>query len=129
MQKITGNNIVIDGKYCWQSCGCVEKCNKCKRLNNGDIDHYENYEVRAEEKNNGWIPCSERLPNREEYLENDGRFILTDGNRRYQGLFDIYHDKFMIMHRRYRQNWSSPAEDKCVIAWQPLPEPYKPTEK
>lgn len=83
----------------------------------------------AAEYNNGWIPCSERLPNREEYLENDGRFIVTDGNRRYQGLFDIYNDKFMIIQRRYRQNWSSPAEDKCVIAWQQLPELYQPEEE
>ena len=70
-----------------------------------------------------WIPCSERLPNKEEYLKDDGRFIVTDGNRRYQGLFDIYDGKFK--HDRFD---CILEEDKCVIAWQPLPEPYKGVE-
>lgn len=30
-----------------------------------------------------WIPVEERLPTQEEYLKDDGRFILDDGNRRY----------------------------------------------
>lgn len=67
-----------------------------------------------------WIPCSERLPNQEEYLKDDGRFIVTDGNRRYQGMFDIYDGKFK--HDRFD---CILEEDKCVIAWMPLPEPYK----
>ena len=32
------NNAIIDGKYCFQSCACTEKCDKCSRLCNGDID-------------------------------------------------------------------------------------------
>ena len=36
------NNAIIDGKYCFQSCACTEKCDKCSRLHNGDIDWYEN---------------------------------------------------------------------------------------
>ena len=35
-------NAIIDGKYCFQSCACTEKCDKCSRLCNGDIDWYEN---------------------------------------------------------------------------------------
>lgn len=78
--------------------------------------------------NNGWIPCSDRLPNKEEYLKNDGRFIVTDGNRVYQSIYDIY-----ICHC-FRTSHSLPFGpsyktsyeiDNCVIAWQPLPEPYK----
>lgn len=64
-----------------------------------------------------WIPCSERLPTREEYLENDGRFILDDGNRRYFGLFDIYEGKF--------KTFMGTKEDKCAIAWMSLPKAYK----
>lgn len=37
-----------------------------------------------------WIKVSDRLPTREEYQKNDGRFIVTDGNRVEQGFFDIY---------------------------------------
>lgn len=70
--------------------------------------------------NNGWISCKKRLPNKEEYNKNDGRFIVTDGNRRYQGLFDIYNNKFIYDTTMFRT-----AEDKCVIAWQPLPNEYK----
>ena len=36
------NNAIIDGKYCFQTCACTEKCDKCSRLCNGDIDWYEN---------------------------------------------------------------------------------------
>lgn len=75
-----------------------------------------------------WIPVSERLPNMEEYLENDGRFILDDGNRRYQGLFDIYDKKFKFSKHLSGLSYEL-IEDNCVIAWQPLPEPYKVGEQ
>ena len=67
-----------------------------------------------------WIPCSERLPSRDECLKNDCRFIVTDGNRTYQGLFDAFYSEFVSdsLHGLWKA-------DKCVIAWMPLPEPYK----
>lgn len=70
--------------------------------------------------NHGWIPCSERMPNKEEYLKDDGRFIATDGNRVYQGLFDVYRGIFVKDYFG-----SAPVEDECVIAWRPLPSPYE----
>ena len=87
----------------------------------GDVK--EIAEQLAEEHNNGWISVDDRLPNKEEYLKDDGRFIVTDGNRAYQSHYDIYNGMFV---------WSGfasvPQEDKCVIAWQPLPAPYKKGE-
>lgn len=78
---------------------------------------------------NRWIPCSERLPNKEEYLKNDGRFIVTDENRVYQSIYDIYINKgFMTLQVKCLIDLgyqSSFEVDKRVIAWQPLPEPYK----
>lgn len=73
---------------------------------------------------NQWIPCSERLPNREEYLKTNGIFIVTDGNRSYAEWFDKYESK----------GFGEPTMngfriDRCVVAWQPLPEPYKESEK
>lgn len=67
-----------------------------------------------------WIPCSERLPNEEEYRKNNGMFNVTDGNRSYSEWFDPYDKK----------GFGEPTMcgfrvDRCVIAWQPLPEPYK----
>lgn len=75
--------------------------------------------------NDGWIPCEERLPTKEEYLKDDGRFILDDGNKRYQGLFDIYDGKFKFSKHISGIN-DELFEDECVIAWQPLPETYRP---
>ena len=83
----------------------------------------------ASEHGDGWIPCSKRLPSKEEYLKNDGRFIVTDGNRVYQSIYDIYGSRFRTL--RFFSNGgrdSSFEPDNCVVAWCPLPElpePYK----
>lgn len=81
----------------------------------------------TEKFNDGWIPCSERLPNREEFIQNDGRFIVTDGNRTYQSIYDIYKGVFATINMQYAE-WHF-TQDNCVIAWQPLPPSYKPKEK
>jgi hypothetical protein len=74
----------------------------------------------AEEYKGGWIPCSERLPNKDEYLKHNGRFIVTDGNRTYVTHFDIYEtQKFGV------PQLNGFCEDNKVIAWMPLPAPYK----
>lgn len=89
----------------------------------GRQDERDKFAKWQDEYKGGWIPCSERLPSREEYLKNDGRFIVTDGNRCYQSVFDIYSQVFrtsvFTTFGSYRYE-----EDKCVIAWMPLPAPY-----
>lgn len=71
---------------------------------------------------NNWILVGERLPTREEYIKNDGRFIVTDGNRVYQSLFDIYEKKCFI-DLTYKGNCEFDEQiDNRVIAWQVLPE-------
>ena len=79
--------------------------------------------ILKEAEKSGWVPCSERLPSRDECLENDCRFIVTDGNRTYQGLFDTFYREFVmdLLHGLRKA-------DKCVIAWMPLPKPYKESE-
>ncbi len=65
-----------------------------------------------------WILCSERLPNEEECRKNNRMFNVTDGDRSYSEWFDIskgFGEPTMYGFRI----------DMCVIAWQPLPEPYK----
>ena len=47
------NNAIIDGKYCFQSCACTEKCNRCSRLCNGNTDWYENIDNWTEYDNHG----------------------------------------------------------------------------
>lgn len=61
----------------------------------------------AEEYNNGWIPCSERLP------EEEGKYLVTLklGCITFADLKDIKH---------------YPHFNADVIAWQPIPQPYQP---
>ena len=77
----------------------------------------------AEEYNNGWIPCSERLP------DNDNEVLCWYEYRIMQGTC------ISKMAHRYGIGWYSKKSDiwvgevsvgvDCkVIAWQPLPQPY-----
>ena len=86
----------------------------------------------AEQCNNGWIPCSERLP------EESGYYLVTyhdwsDGNflPKYD---DTYVRRLHYQISEHFVGWNYPknvddrAENDChkeVIAWQPLPEPFK----
>ena len=68
-----------------------------------------------------WIPVSERLPNHDEYIKNNGLFIVSDGNRSYSEWYDNLYDK-----RRFGEPTMSGFHvDRAVTAWMPLPEPYK----
>ncbi len=113
----------------------IQKTNPCYQIGvygfkaTGYEDAIEIVNQVEQEYNCGWIPCSERLPNKEEYLKDDGRVIVTDGNRVYQSIYDIYNDKCFktlrlncLIDVGYQSNFKV---DKCVIAWQPLPVPYR----
>ena len=68
----------------------------------------------AEEYNNGWIPCSERLP------EDSGAYLTWveyDGDR-FIAIDEIDCDGII-------KEWNCSTDYK-VIAWQPLPQPYQP---
>lgn len=83
-------------------------------------------EVEAE-YGNGWIPCSERLPE-------VGRCVIcyAKGNDEDSGemLYGWYCGESKLnpswsLLRFDSENWPLEYEDK-VVAWMPLPEPYKP---
>lgn len=64
-----------------------------------------------------WISVNDRLPNMDEYQDNNGCFIVTDGNRRYAAYYDIYEcKKFGCVESNFRIE-----PDDCVIAWMPMP--------
>jgi len=88
--------------------------------------------IKNQPKIGEWIPCSERLP------EESGYYLVTyhdwsDGN--YLPKFDDIHVR--RLHYQVSEHftgWNYPKcvdknaeadEHKEVIAWQPLPEPYK----
>ena len=66
----------------------------------------------AEEHNNGWIPCSERLP------EEKGDYLVTCND----GKVRIW---WFVVEGDFRQ-WLSGVHQLKPIAWQPLPQTYKP---
>lgn len=69
--------------------------------------------IEQDEKENGWIPVSERLPE-------DGTYITTlDGELVGQ------EEPFTGMCGIENGKWD---DEDCVIAWMPLPEPYKEDE-
>lgn len=63
----------------------------------------------AEEHKGGWIPCSERLPDKDVWC------LATFES----GGIDI------IQYLSSQKWWNGEMGDNRVIAWQPLPEPYR----
>ena len=89
-------------------------------------------------ENNGWIPCSERLPEKRDwYLA-----VFQEVDTGFIGLPFIA-DYLMGVHTKYTTedgwiiaNCTDIEEDRAeyykklkCIAWQPLPEPYKECER
>ena len=86
----------------------------------------------AEEYKDGWIPCSERLP------EDGGCYIVTYHEWSKGNFLTKYNDTYVRrMHYQKSERftgWNYPVcvDDRAendtnreVIAWQPLPEVYK----
>ena len=115
-----------------------EWCHDCKEY---DKDHHccprwnrvikttlaEAQQVRTEMSSANWIPCSERLPeDYEEVLVWFEYFRYGVYNRLYQthgiGDYSSEYDSWMINHET---GWHKLR----VIAWMPLPEPYKGGEQ
>lgn len=65
-----------------------------------------------------WIPVSERLPGTERILITDGE-IVKEGYRRPDGVWKYGVGKDELFTR---------LSNKSVIAWMPLPEPYRPEQ-
>ena len=60
---------------------------------------------------NGWIPCSERLP------EEEGYYLITI-------LFYHLHNPLVMGCQFEDGEWWKIDKDDKVIAWQPLPKPF-----
>ena len=72
-----------------------------------------------EEYNNGWIPCSERLPDAgKRYLVS---VIWKDKDFEKSAVYDAVYGSDGLWHSYNYEHVSYK-----VIAWQPLPEPYQP---
>lgn len=76
-------------------------------------------DLEEDEKENGWIPVSERLPKKCED-------VLT--SVKFTGCLGRYGTFKKIGHIDYYGKWSGDCIGGEVIAWMPLPEPYKEDE-
>ena len=71
----------------------------------------------AEKYNNGWIPCSEKLPE----LRKD--VLVTV---KYTGSMGMHGYWIKTGHMEAENDWWGDCAGGEVIAWQPLPQPYQP---
>lgn len=105
---------------------------RCKQVTINELEEKFGCKVKIvgneEEHNDGWIPCSERLP------ENDDDVLCWYEYRIMQGTHEgEMNQKFEIgYYNKYFKRWGgevSSGRDCKVIAWRPLPEPYKEDEE
>ena len=88
------------------------------RLNNYDVKHKLDgainriVDIIRKHMNDGWIPVEERLP------EDDSMVLVTCQTKK--GIRSV--------NRAYCDGafWHGSGSMSCVIAWRPLPEPYRP---
>ena len=118
-----------------RNCGEDSYCSECPF---GQVqDRCYLAELQIEGGNNGWIPCSKRLPK-----EHDSIFAECKGTNKWnEAMFEKISDdvnvtvkyengtvKTMTTHT-IDGKWKIDSIVKCeVIAWQPLPQPYEPKE-
>lgn len=107
-----------------------EQCEHCKRIDCGiGMDcsicvmdkAQEIVQEVAREYNNGWIPCSERLP------EYDEEYIKKYNNDKQYIVICKYSYAPTVAHFSKEKIWyyDDFVKFNDVIAWQPLPEPYQ----
>ena len=116
------------------------------KAEHSDLWHYEQAlteikdMLKSAQPEQKWIPCSERLPEHS-YTKKFWIAVRTDNNRiktligtwkswcgkeKAYDAFDCWQDK-LINGAIYRV--SQPIPKEKVIAWMPLPEPYKGSEQ
>ena len=78
-----------------------------------------------DEDNDGWIPVEERLPDRENKESYDINLVtLEDG----EVCIGVYRDDKKEWWTRKKEGETLYTTKHNVIAWKPLPEPYKPNK-
>lgn len=88
----------------------------------GEKEDYTDVAIQALEQTR-WIPCSERLPKENEYIDSVSKYYLVQNE---------YGDMLVARYAK-RDYWEEiyhigPMKDK-IVAWMPLPEEYKENEK
>lgn len=97
-------------------------------LANGEFDEAMRMAIEALKVKHGrWIPVSERLP-KAEYGESDSVLVCFEDERQAVLYFDggnwCYPTGETYISVNHKNGWHNK-----VVAWQPLPEPYKEGEQ
>lgn len=88
----------------------------CTNIINAHLSHENDPEIeRSSRDNDGWIPVEQRLP------EKDGFYIAT-----IDGEIIGEDDPFVGLAEFDRGDWYDNEDYTRVIAWRPLPDPYRP---
>ena len=75
-------------------------------------------------KDGGWIPCSERLPEKSgKYLVTQERYRIDDREHVRPMAIETDYVEFSAVHKEWQR-----ANFFNIIAWQPLPAPYQKGE-
>ena len=112
--------------HCLRSMIDEELCEECPLYGMTVTDHCEKDCVRLalnalsrSENPNKWIPVSERLPEAGEYIGDVARYYLVQNE----------FGDMMVARYTHSEYWEQiyqlkPIVDE-IVAWMPLPEPYK----
>ena len=105
--------------HCKQDCNDVSDCTLCVWDKAIEIvkQEAEKFVPDTNVGNNGWIPCSEKLPE----LRQD--VLVTV---KYTGFMGMHGYWIQTGHMEAENDWWGNCAGGEVIAWQPLPEPYQP---
>lgn len=113
-----------------------QKCLKRKIGRSSFMEFLEVLDEVEKEHNNGWIPCSERLPEAKEKRfgnkQKRTEVLVTLRNGLVKEMtFEFATKEFWEAgDENHIEHWQQDGNDSgCeVIAWRPLPEPYKERE-
>ena len=101
-------------------CDLTNECGLCL-VDNGSCDYDSRYRPTTCPlvEVGKWIPCSERMPEADEYIGNVPRYYLVQNE---------YGD-MLVARYTHREYWEqiyqlNPIGDE-IVAWMPLPDPYK----
>lgn len=96
----------------------------------GDFSYIKSFEIAkravqevAKEYNNGWIPCSEKLPEESQLV-----IIYAESTARGGSIMVVacLHNGFWFAQTSSDTFGLTGIGQFNVVAWQPLPEPYQP---
>lgn len=157
LSRYATTDFIVDDEYCWQKCCSTEMCGECKRLHNGSIDYFDSLDDCAEKnssksrglENNGWICVEDELPKSKNGSDWVSCIVSVMRNHYPTSTYDVCdspYDETLVMHADYNVSqkiWhldcdeqlnalidveDDPLNGDYVIAWMPLPEPYKESE-